>query len=148
MQRTSVTAWILSYTHTKRQAAAAAARSHWNALWRSKMGPRSIFKRQGERHHVHMNPMYSMETIWRCRLKLGVGISLGWYFYPAYSTWIFQSIRNRVCISAQSAKIWSCTVCAYYILSYVLQSLVMRMIQSWSISIRINCDLVPCYVAY
>ena len=41
----------LSYEHTKRQAAAAAARSHWNALWRSKMGPRSIPKHHGKRQN-------------------------------------------------------------------------------------------------
>ena len=45
----------LSYNHTERQverqAACQAARSHWNALWRSKMGPRSI----PERHGKHQN---------------------------------------------------------------------------------------------
>ena len=48
----------LRLTHTKRQAerqaSRQAARSHRNALWRSKMGPRSIPKRQGERHNVTM----------------------------------------------------------------------------------------------
>ena len=42
-----------SYTHTERQAARQAARSHWNALWRSKIDPRPIPKRHGERHYVH-----------------------------------------------------------------------------------------------
>ena len=43
----------LSYTHTERQAAASVARSHWKALWWSKIGPRPIPKCQGECHHVH-----------------------------------------------------------------------------------------------
>ena len=38
----------LSYEHTELQASASAVRSHWNALWRSKMGPRSIPKRHGK----------------------------------------------------------------------------------------------------
>ena len=43
----------LSYTHTERQALASVARSHWNALWRSRISPRPIPKRQGEWHPVH-----------------------------------------------------------------------------------------------
>ena len=45
----------LSYNDTKRQAecqaAHQAARSHWNALWCSKIGPRSIPKRHGKRQN-------------------------------------------------------------------------------------------------
>ena len=42
---------ISGYKHTERQAAAATARSHWNALWRSKIGPRPIPKRQPKRQN-------------------------------------------------------------------------------------------------
>ena len=37
--------------HTERQAAASAARSYWNALWRSKIGPRPIAKRHPKRQN-------------------------------------------------------------------------------------------------
>ena len=40
---------VKGHNHTERQAARQAARSHWNALWRFKMGPRSIPKRQPKR---------------------------------------------------------------------------------------------------
>ena len=42
---------VLSYEHTERQAAAAVSRSHWNALWRSKIGPRPIPKRHPKRQN-------------------------------------------------------------------------------------------------
>ena len=46
---------VLRHNHAKRQverqAACQAARSHWNTLWRSKMGPRSIPKRHGKRQN-------------------------------------------------------------------------------------------------
>ena len=41
--------WHLSYTHTERQAAA--ARSHWNEMWRSNIGPRPIPKCQPKRQN-------------------------------------------------------------------------------------------------
>ena len=58
-QRNSVK---LLYNHTElqaeRQASAAAARSHWNALWRLKIGPRPIPKMS-----VTMDPMGSNLTL-------------------------------------------------------------------------------------
>ena len=41
----------LRHNHTKGQAASQAARSHWNTLWSSKMGPRSIPKHHGKRQN-------------------------------------------------------------------------------------------------
>ena len=65
---------VLSYNHTERQAesqvAHQAARSHWNALWRSKMGPRSIPKRQPK----HQN---FKAAAWRLMLDARCGYALG-----------------------------------------------------------------------
>ena len=61
----------LSYTQTEcqvaRQASAAVAKSHWNALWRYKMGPISIPKHHGKRQNFKA-------ATWR--LMLGVFIPL------------------------------------------------------------------------
>ena len=54
----------LSYNHTKwqveRQAAHQAARSHWNALWCSKMGLRSIPKHHGKRQNSKASACHLM----------------------------------------------------------------------------------------
>ena len=66
----------LSYTHTERQAlryaSPAAARSHWNVLWRSKMSPRSIPKRHGKRQNFKA-------AAWRLTYPVGwISIFVTW----------------------------------------------------------------------
>ena len=69
---------VYSYTHTERQAArqgsAAAPRSHWNALWRSKMGPRSNPKHHSK--HQNFKAAAWCLTLDAWRLTLGVFIPL------------------------------------------------------------------------
>ena len=63
---------ILSYEHTERQAAAAASRSHWNALWHSKIGPRPIPKRPPKRQNFKAAArcVYTLICLRRRKLQL------------------------------------------------------------------------------
>ena len=76
----------LSYEHTERQAAAsataAASRSHWNALWRSKIGPRPIPKchPKCQNFKAAARCVYTL-TLKYCCLRREITITLG----PAYN---------------------------------------------------------------
>ena len=101
----------LSYTHTKRQvsAAAAAARSHWNALWCSKISPRPIPKCQGEWHPVH-NQTMDLDS-WRCRCR-----SVCSYPYIYSPSTSFQFISNRSC----TKKVLTFSICVAGKLEWII----------------------------
>ena len=71
----------LSYNHTERQvehqAACQVARSYWNALWLSKMGPRSIPKCHGKCQNFKAA---AWRSVWLCPYIIGREASVAnWY---------------------------------------------------------------------
>ena len=53
---------VKGHNHTERQAERQAARFHWNALWRSKIGPRPIPKRHVDRHNGSIDLYYNFDA--------------------------------------------------------------------------------------
>ena len=99
---------LLSCKHTERQAAASAAKSHWNALWRSKIGPRPIPKRQPKCQNFKATAAAAPRCVYTLRRK-GSDSHYGNLKIPTFPWHIFYSIDVfYIILPSSRLLIWFC----------------------------------------